>query len=47
VVGDWNGDGTTSIGVLDPTTMTWYLRNENNAWSLPLPGFPILRSLLL
>jgi hypothetical protein len=31
VVGDWNGDGTTTIGVVDPSTMTWYLRNSNNA----------------
>jgi hypothetical protein len=31
VVGDWNGDGTTTIGVVDPATMTWYLRNEDSA----------------
>jgi parallel beta-helix repeat protein len=34
VVGDWNGDGVTTIGVVDPSTMTWYLRNENS------PGAP-------
>jgi hypothetical protein len=34
VVGDWNGDGTTTIGVVDPTTETWYLRNSNS------PGAP-------
>ncbi len=28
VVGDWDGDGSESIGVVDPTTATWYLRNE-------------------
>jgi hypothetical protein len=34
VVGDWDGNGTVTIGVVDPATMTWYLRNENN------PGGP-------
>src|SRR5262249_7778025 len=34
VVGDWNGDGIDTIGVVDPTTGTWYLRNENS------PGAP-------
>jgi hypothetical protein len=34
VVGDWNGDGITTIGVVDPSTMTWYLRNSNS------PGAP-------
>jgi hypothetical protein len=29
VVGDWDGDGVTSVGVVDPTTMTWYLGNSN------------------
>jgi hypothetical protein len=31
VVGDWNGDGTATIGVVDPATFIWYLRNENSA----------------
>jgi hypothetical protein len=31
VVGDWNGDGATTVGVLDPSSATWYLRNENSA----------------
>jgi V8-like Glu-specific endopeptidase len=30
VVGDWNGDGASTIGVVDPRA-TWYLRNSNNA----------------
>jgi hypothetical protein len=30
VMGDWNGDGTTSIGVVDPATETRYLRNSNS-----------------
>jgi hypothetical protein len=30
VVGDWDGNGTTTIGVVDPRSATWYLRNENN-----------------
>jgi hypothetical protein len=36
VVGDWNGDGTVTVGVVDPlgTFATWYLRNENS------PGGP-------
>ncbi|CAN5470697.1 hypothetical protein BH10PLA2_BH10PLA2_08480 [soil metagenome] len=29
VVGDWDGDGVTTVGVVDPTTMTWYLGNSN------------------
>jgi hypothetical protein len=31
VVGDWNGTGHTGIGVFDPSTGTWYLRNEDSA----------------
>jgi hypothetical protein len=31
VVGDWNGDGKTTVGVYDPSTGTFYLRNENSA----------------
>jgi hypothetical protein len=34
VVGDWNGSGTTTIGVVDPATMTWRLRDLNS------PGAP-------
>jgi hypothetical protein len=33
-VGDWDGNGTTTIGMFDPTTATWYLRNSNS------PGAP-------
>src|SRR5437870_12677326 len=32
VVGDWNGDGTTTIGVVRPLAnryLEWLLRNEN------------------
>jgi hypothetical protein len=33
VVGDWNGDGKTKIGVFDPTTCAWYLDwNRNGRW---------------
>jgi hypothetical protein len=28
VTGDWNGYGRTGIGVIDPKTFDWYLRNE-------------------
>ncbi len=31
VVGDWDGNGTTTVGVVDPATMTWYLKNSNSA----------------
>jgi hypothetical protein len=34
VVGDWNGDGKVTLGVVNPANMTWYLRNENT------PGGP-------
>jgi protocatechuate 3,4-dioxygenase beta subunit len=34
VVGDWTGDGKTTIGAVDPTTMTWYLKTSNG------PGAP-------
>ena len=29
VVGDWTGTGHTGIGVFNPLTATWYLRNED------------------
>ncbi len=29
VAGDWNGDGITTIGVYDPTTSTFYLKNSD------------------
>src|SRR5262249_29649839 len=31
VVGDWDGDGKTTVGAFDPSTGTWYLRNSNSA----------------
>jgi hypothetical protein len=34
VAGDWKGTGHTGIGMFDPSTGTWYLRNE------PGPGLP-------
>jgi lysophospholipase L1-like esterase len=30
VVGDWNGDGTTTVGVYNPANASFYLRNENS-----------------
>jgi hypothetical protein len=30
LAGDWNGDGTDTIGSFDPSTATFYLRNQNN-----------------
>jgi hypothetical protein len=33
VVGDWNGSGTTKVGLLVPSTGLWYLdTNGNGAW---------------
>src|SRR5262245_12557423 len=31
VAGNWDGVGSAGIGVFDPTTATWYLRNQVNA----------------
>lgn len=31
VVGDWDGNGTDTIGLFDPVTSTWYLRNSLSA----------------
>jgi hypothetical protein len=31
VVGDWNGNGSTTIGAVDLSTMTWYLRDSNSS----------------
>src|SRR5260370_28866605 len=30
-VGDWDGNGTTTVGMFDPATGTWHLRNTNGA----------------
>jgi hypothetical protein len=33
MVGDWNGTGTSKIGMYDPATFAWYLDiNANGAW---------------
>src|SRR5262249_48929198 len=34
VVGDWDANGTTTVGVIDPRTSVWYLHNSNT------PGAP-------
>src|SRR5262249_56697372 len=36
VGGDGDGSGTATIGVVDPATMTWYLKNSNSpgAWDI-------------
>jgi len=31
IAGDWNNDGATTIGLYDPSTGTWHLRNTNSA----------------
>jgi subtilisin len=33
VAGDWNGNGTESIGVFRPSTGMWYLDNGNGTWN--------------
>ena len=33
VVGDWNGNGTQTIGLYDHSTGTFYLRNSNSPGS--------------
>jgi hypothetical protein len=40
VAGDWDGDGLTTVGVVDPATMTWYLRNSNSAGAPDFTPFP-------
>lgn len=44
VTGDWNADGITGIGVVDPATETWYLRNSLSAGAPQITpyafGFP-------
>lgn len=31
IAGDWDGDGTTTVGLFDPKTNLFYLRNENSS----------------
>jgi hypothetical protein len=39
VVGDWDGNGSTTIGVFDPATATWYLKNSNSAGAPDIAPF--------
>src|SRR5262249_48937318 len=43
VVGDWDGNGTTTVGVARPdpvsNTLTWYLRNSNSAGAPDITPF--------
>jgi hypothetical protein len=39
VAGDWNGDGRTTVGVVDPGSGLWYLRNHNVAGAPDLGPF--------
>jgi hypothetical protein len=39
VVGDWTGTGKTTVGVVDPATMTWYLRSSNSAGAPTIAPF--------
>ena len=40
VAGDWDGDGTTTIGAYDPSTGLWYLRNSNTPGPPDVTPFP-------
>lgn len=39
VVGDWDGNATTTIGVFRSSTNEWYLRNSNTAGNPDIPVF--------
>jgi hypothetical protein len=39
VTGDWRGTGLTGIGVVDPATNAWYLRDTASAGAVTLPAF--------
>lgn len=42
VVGDWNGDGTSTVGVVETTatgTLKWHLRNSNSAGGASITAF--------
>jgi hypothetical protein len=39
VMGDWNGDGAATVGVIDPNGV-WYLRNSYSAGAPDIVPFP-------
>ena len=39
VTGDWDGNGSTTVGVVNPSTMTWYLKNSNTQGSPDVTPF--------
>lgn len=39
VAGDWNGDGTDTVGTFDPAVRTWHLRNSNTTGGASIPAF--------
>ena len=39
VAGDWDGNGTTTVGAYDPLNATWYLRNSNSAGGASIAAF--------
>jgi hypothetical protein len=39
VIGDWNGDGIDTVGVVDPSGV-WYLRNSNSPGAPDIAPFP-------
>jgi hypothetical protein len=39
VIGDWDGDRTTTIGVYEPLERRWYIGNENSAGSSSVTSF--------
>jgi Tol biopolymer transport system component len=40
VTGDWDGNGTTTIAMVDPTKGTWYIRNSNSPGAPDITPFP-------
>src|SRR5207248_937108 len=38
VTGDWNGDGITTVGAVDPQ-LNWYLRDNNTSGGTSIPVF--------
>src|SRR5262245_46215587 len=39
LLGDWDGNGTNTVGVFDPATATWYLKNSNSSGAPDIAPF--------
>ena len=40
IAGDWDGDGTDTIGLYNPTTSTFYLRNTTSLQGPTIRAMP-------